>query len=111
MQKYLEVHEDDLTISVHKDRMNPSEIIELIAELQGNLMVIMKSKSSQDPIDIMINSVRLNRHDKKISFKLSWGMPVIEFGINDEIPKPTIYLTNEQKVRYYNNLSAMIKAI
>ena len=105
-----QVHPDDGTISVHQDRMNPAEVRNLIRELEGNLMIL--SQGFRDPIQVMTESVRLDRSEKKISFFLSWNSPEISFLANKkDLPEPNVPLNKSQKEKYFSLLNAMIKGV
>jgi len=97
------------TISVHWDNLNPAEVEELISMLQGNLWVL--KQRDQNPIEVLQKSVRLNRIQGEISFRLSWSAPEITFDPELEIPEPNIVLSEEQSIQYHQILNKMIAAI
>ncbi len=100
---------EDGSISLHYDNLNPTEIESLISILQGNLWA-MKQKA-ENPIEVLQKSVRLNRILGEISFRLSWSAPEITFDPELELPDPNISLSEEQTNQYYHILNKMVAAI
>lgn len=97
------------TISVHWDNLNPAEVEELISMLQGNLWILKQRE--ENPIEVLQKSVRLNRIRGEISFRLSWSAPEITFDPELELPDPNISLSEEQAIQYHQILNKMIAAI
>lgn len=99
------------TISVHYDNLNPAQVEELISTLQGNLW-FMKSKK-EDPIDVMKKSAKLSRARGELSFRLSWDAEEILINLDDEFPlsPPNIILSEDDLIRYNQTLKQMLSLI
>lgn len=100
---------NDGTISVHYDSLNPSQVEELINRLQGNLWMMRQRK--EDPIEVMKKSAKLNRARGELSFQLSWDAEEILINLDDEFPlcPPNIELSEEQNNQYISLLRSMIQ--
>lgn len=109
-EKSFSINVKDMGISVHRDNMNPSEVMDLIKTLQGNLYVIMRQKS--DPIDVLKKSIRLNRASGEVSFRLSWSSNELTANILDKsIPEPNVTLSELQRKEYFDNLTLMMDSV
>ena len=102
---------DDGTISVNYQNMNPGQVQELISMLQGNLWVMQQKKES--PISVMQKSAKLSRASGKLSFRLSWSAEEITYNLYDEeeLPEPNIILSDDDLPKYYSTLNSMLAAI
>jgi hypothetical protein len=96
---------DDGTINVHYDRLNPSEVMSLINMLEGNAN-LLKAKN-QSPIDVFKRSARLNRLIGEITFQFNWDGPVHRVSLNERPPIPDVSMTDEELNTYYEIFSAM----
>ncbi len=96
-------------INLHYDGLNPSDVMALIRKLEANLQ--FASKIITDPIKIMEQSAK--RHpDGRLTFKLHWDAPEMEFDLDDvvdmlDIPEPNVELSSENLTRYYELVFAM----
>lgn len=97
------------TISLHYDNLNPAQVQDLINRLQGNLWA-MKQKN-EDPILVMKKSAQLNRAKGELSFRLAWDAEEIIINLDDEFPlcPPNIYLTEAQTNQYHSILKSMLQ--
>jgi hypothetical protein len=102
---------DNGTISLHYDNLNPAQVEELISTLQGNLW-FMKSKK-EDPIVVMKKSAKLSRARGELSFRLAWDAEEMLINLDDEfLPSPpNIDLSEDDLDRYHLTLKQMLSTI
>lgn len=119
MTNHFLVNPDDGTINLHYDSLNPAQVAALISKLQANLRLLKMRQT--DPIQVLRQSVRLDRASQQITFHLDWNAPMLTIDLNSDqnddceedvlIPKPNVELTPEQNEIYLSTLLTMIKGV
>lgn len=109
------VNPEDGTINLHYESLNPAQVASLIRKLEANLMILKLREV--DPIEVLQQSVRLDRAKNEITFYLNWNAPQMVINLDDYeegcavIPTPNVVLNEEQKVKYFETLTRMIFSV
>lgn len=109
MNKAFQYHHEDNSISVRQERMNPSEVQQLIRDLQSHLTIALGEE--EDYLSVLKRSVRLDRAHRTIYFRLSWNHPELKWSPDSKPPKPNVSLSvSEQKeyLRLIRNMASKI---
>jgi hypothetical protein len=100
----------DGTVSVHYENLNPAGVKELISLLQGTLWA--RKKESENPIQIMQKSAKLDRARGELSFLLDWNSERLFLDLDDPvIPEPNVRLSEVQHHDYTNLIQNMLSQI
>ena len=112
MSNHFLVNPTDGTINLHYDSLNPSQVQSLIGRLEANLRILKMRPTN--PIEVLQQSVRLDRGKNRITFQLSWNTSTLTIDLNEDdvvIPAPNLELTNEQHEAYVSILTTMIGGV
>lgn len=88
------------TCSIHFDKLDPTDMIEISKRLKDNakLMILMKK---WDPIQVMSSTLRRDPNDGVITFQLAHNAPVLTIDSGwPTAPVPNVNLSAEQYKRY-----------
>lgn len=94
---------EDFTLSIHWDNINPDECDNLIGMINENLTAA--KHFHRNPIEVMNSSARMS--GDLITFRLAWDSPEISFSLDEDFPEPNVPLNAEQLDVYLSTLQNM----